>query len=466
MLSSILLALVVVGLGVGVALSLGRDADYYRPVLYCAKATEDIEVLQSSGNTETKVETLGSLIEHRCPSISRHFKPIWWLFSGHLQTAYSVVGDFSKVDTVEYERTLLRTLDGGTLGLDFTPPESVQKLPDDTPIIVVLHGLTGGSHESYVRAVVSPACMPIEDGGLGYRAIVVNFRGCAGVPVTSPQLYSAGHTGDIRAAMYYIRRRYPHALLLGLGFSLGANVLTRYVAEEGEDCRLAAACVIACPWDLVTNSEALEGNWFHRHVYSKALGSNLQAIVKQHAAGLSTPPSHPVAQAVAPTLALRSPTLETFDETFNRIAGGSSPPFPFPSARAYYAWASSHAALPRVRVPFLAIAAEDDPIVQVLPVHAGRNGCVAFAVTKKGGHLGWFERGADGTIGRWFTRPVLEWLKAVGSDMVVRERPGKPLEEVDGFLMEVGRDNVGCKQVEGGGRVIGTEGEEGLLAGL
>ncbi|TFY51921.1 hypothetical protein EVJ58_g10305 [Rhodofomes roseus] len=298
MLSSILLALVVVGLGVGVVLSLGQDADYYRPVLYFAKATEDIEVLQSSGSTETKVETLGSLIEHRCPSLSRHFKPIWWLFSGHLQTAYSVVGDFSKVDTVEYERTLLRTLDGGTLGLDFTPPESVQKLLDDTPIIVVLHGLTGAT----------------------------------------------------------------------------ANAKDR-----------------------------LEGNWFHRHVYSKALGSNLQAIVKQHAAGLTTLPSHPVAQAVAPTLALRSPTLETFDETFNRIAGGSSPPFPFPSARAYYAWASSHAALPRVRVSFLAIAAEDDPIVQVLPVHAGRNGCVAFAVTKKGGHLGWFERGADGTIGRWFT---------------------------------------------------------------
>ncbi|TFY69288.1 hypothetical protein EVJ58_g498 [Rhodofomes roseus] len=288
----------------------------------------------------------------------------------------------------------------------------------------------------------------------------------AGVPVTSTQLYSAGHTEDIRAAMYFIRKRYPEALLLGLGFSLGASVLTHYVAEEGEDCRLAAACVLACPWDLVKNSEALEGNWFHRHVYSKALGSNLQAIVKQHAAGLTTLPSHPVAQAVAPTLALRSPALKTFDETFTRIAGGSSPPFPFPSARAYYIWASSHTVLPRVRVPFLAIAAEDDPIVQVLPVHAGRNGCVAFAVTKKGGHLGWFERGANGTIGRWFTRPVLEWLKAVGSDMVVRERSGKPLKEVDGFLMEVGRDNVGCKQVEGGGRVIGTEGEEGLLAGL
>lgn len=64
--------------------------------------------------------------------------------------------------------------------------------------------------------------------------------------MTSPQLYSAGYTGDLRVALLYIQQRYPNARLLGLGFSLGANVLTRYIAEEGNHCRLAAACVLAC----------------------------------------------------------------------------------------------------------------------------------------------------------------------------------------------------------------------------
>lgn len=121
-----------------------------------------------------------------------------------------------------------------------------------------------GSHESYVRAILAPVCTPVEQGGLGYRGIVVNFRGCklscntrrrliltsyvagAGVPVTSPQLYSAGHTDDIRVAIWYIAKRYPRARLVGVGFSLGANVLTRYIAEEGMHCRLAAGCVLAC----------------------------------------------------------------------------------------------------------------------------------------------------------------------------------------------------------------------------
>lgn len=73
--------------------------------------------------------------------------------------------------------TYIRLIDGGTVGLDFTPVDDTT-LKDDTPIVVVMHGLTGGSHESYVRDVLSKACAPVDRGGLGYRGVVVNFRGC------------------------------------------------------------------------------------------------------------------------------------------------------------------------------------------------------------------------------------------------------------------------------------------------
>lgn len=35
--------------------------------------------------------------------------------SGHFQTAYIVMGNFSKVDRVDYVRTMLRLPDGGTM---------------------------------------------------------------------------------------------------------------------------------------------------------------------------------------------------------------------------------------------------------------------------------------------------------------------------------------------------------------
>jgi len=68
----------------------------------------------------------------------------------------------------------------------------------------------------------------------------------AGVPVTSQRLYSAGHTDDTRNALLFIASRYPKAPLLALGFSLGSNVLTRYLGEEKENARCHAACVLAC----------------------------------------------------------------------------------------------------------------------------------------------------------------------------------------------------------------------------
>jgi predicted alpha/beta-fold hydrolase len=68
----------------------------------------------------------------------------------------------------------------------------------------------------------------------------------AGVPVTSPLFYSAAHTNDTRQALRYITYLYPDAPILGIGFSLGANVLIRYLGEEGEQSRIHAACALAC----------------------------------------------------------------------------------------------------------------------------------------------------------------------------------------------------------------------------
>ncbi|KAI0344177.1 AB-hydrolase YheT [Trametopsis cervina] len=432
----------------------------------------------SAGSEATKEQekvSLRDLVERRCPSLHNTFVPAWWLPNGHMQTGYCVIGDFSRVDKVEYERTLIRTVDGGTLGLDFTPSHSAPHLHEDTPIVVVLHGLTGGSHESYVRAILSPACTPTEKGGLGYRGVVVNSRGCAGVPVTSPQLYSAGHTDDIRTALLYISQLYPKAPLLGIGFSLGANILTRYLGEEGERSRIMAGCAISCPWDLSANGRRLEKSWWRRRVYSRAMATNLKAILRRHLTAFEADPSLPVNEYIPRILAEEHTTLYDFDNAITRFIGGAAPHFPFPRADDYYAWASSHHILTDIRVPHLCLNARDDPIVGVLPVErdddVGALGpWIVFGRTRRGGHLGWFEEGSKpGHPKRWFHRPTLEWLKAMGDVVVPPERHLPGVEEVDGYMREVGSDangKIGYKVVEGGGHVVGVEGEGGILSGL
>ncbi|KIO34381.1 hypothetical protein M407DRAFT_218591 [Tulasnella calospora MUT 4182] len=303
--------------------------------------------------------SLRTFVESRVPSLSKPYNACWWLPSGHAQTAYCVVADFDAVDTVVY-MTLLRLPDGGTIGLHFTPPTPTRDQDENAPVIVVLHGLSGGSQESYIRYILATACAPKIEGGLGARAVVVNSRGCCGVPLTSPQFYSAGHTDDIRSELLYISAKYPKAALLGLGFSLGANVLTRYVEEEGDHSRLKPAVVLACPWDGLANSRQLEGRLLNREIYSKAMGANLIALLKSHMPAIEKMEGSLLLEEAPKALALKNPTTREVDDTWCvRVAGGSIPPFPFPSADAYYAWAGSQHKVPGIRIPFLAINSLD-----------------------------------------------------------------------------------------------------------
>lgn len=205
-------------------------------------------------------------------------------------------------------------------------------------------------------------------------------------------------------------------------------------------------------------------------MYSKTLASNLKALLRRHVKAFEAHPDSEVSKAVPRMLAMQNATLYQFDDTITRLAGGSSPPFPLPSARDYYKWGSSHNLLGDVRVPFLALNAEDDPIVGVLPVHVDTlelSPWIVFATTHGGGHLAWFEQGSrPAHPRRWYRRPVLEWLKVMGEEVVHSKKAMKPLRVEDGWIMEEGRDDIGCKEISGGERVIGVEGEGGLLAGL
>ncbi|KAF5358586.1 hypothetical protein D9758_007712 [Tetrapyrgos nigripes] len=463
----------------------------------------------NQGGTENK--SLRKVVEERCPSLWKPFKPVWWLYNGHMQTLYVVLGNFKDVDKVVYERTYLRLMDGGTLGLDFTPVDQ-SGIPDETPVLVVLTGLTGGSYEAYIRSILTSACRPTSEGGLGYRAVVVNFRGCAGIPLTSKQLYSAGYTDDIRVALMHIVKRYPKAPLLGMGFSLGANVLVRYLAEEGDKSRLVSGCALGCPWDVAKNNDALEESFLGRNVYSKGMASNLIRILNNHASRLRSPPPqspsapptpvkpNPVHDAVVlealnKALSLRSPTLEQFDDAFTSKAGGAPPVLPLASSKEYYAWASSHYVLPKVKRPLLVINANDDPVVKYVPTRPEEveNNSTIVVITHGGGHLGWFEVAEaegekDGAaaassgpsldssgLTRWIKQPVLEWLRLVAEEFALSSLApdrGRPVyEDADGWTREVGLDER-RKEKDGdvwgplGCRVIPAhEVEEGVVQG-
>jgi len=242
--------------------------------------------------------------------------------------------------------------------------------------------------------------------------------------------------------------------MLGVGFSLGANLLTRYLAEEGDQSRLIAGCALSCPWNVAENAAKVEGTWFNRSVYSKAMAANLMTIVKRNIAALSKFHDHPISEAIQDVLSIESPYMYEFDSLITRQIGGSASHFPFATQFEYYEWASSHQVLPNIKVPFLAIESKDDPLMSTSPKTCD-NGWVSLAFTTRGGHLGWFETGEDGKVKRWITKPILEWSKGLVENLALDEngniqgRKCRPFREVDGFLKEFGHEEYGCQEIEG-----------------
>jgi len=218
---------------------------------------------------------------------------------------------------------------------------------------------------------------------------------------------------------------------------------------------------------LVHPLNSLLNSFIGKHVYSKGMGGNLLRLLKKHFTALTADPEHYVAEAAHNTLRLKNPTLALFDETFTRIAGGPAPHFPFKNSEEYYIWGSSDNIVEHITVPFLAINADDDPVVRHVPMDGKGNGNVIMELTKGGGHLGWFSAG-DGFVDRWTTKPVLEWLSLMGDKVIHDDHPAPKLYvDEEGWICEEGRGHIKVKDMEEKRHVVnGNGGEAGILQGL
>ncbi|KAI1498535.1 Alpha/Beta hydrolase protein [Biscogniauxia marginata] len=339
------------------------------------------------------------------------------LFNGHVQTMWTATKAHGP--PIHYKRRIFEAEDKafeGTFAVDFAvtdkspSAETDESLPprttyfdkaellamgsdDERPMLVVLHGLSGGSHEVYLRHAIAP----LIEGGQ-WEACVVNSRGCAKSKITTGLLYNARATWDTRQVIKWLRDKYPNRPLFGLGFSLGACILTNYLGEEGSAAQLKAAIVCANPWNLELANKILESTYIGKEIYLKSLGNSLRVLASRHRSEIE---KYSTGVDMAELFSVEY--LYEFDRAYQ------CPTWGYPTESAYYRDASSVDALLAVRVPLLALNALDDPIAAraALPFAEARaNPHVVLCTTSLGGHLGWFEVGG----GRWHAKPICNFL--------------------------------------------------------
>ncbi|CAM1508286.1 Fc.00g051340.m01.CDS01 [Cosmosporella sp. VM-42] len=337
------------------------------------------------------------------------------LFNGHLQTWWTATKPAGP--KVYYKRKIFNAdhkTYQGTFAVDFVVDPFEESDPtlarqnvyfteeelagigsdDSKPMLVVMHGLSGGSHEIYLRCAIEPL---IGDGG--WEVCVVNSRGCARSKITSSILYNARATWDVRQTVKWLKKRFPNRPLFGLGFSLGANMLTNYCGEEGSDCLLKGAIVISNPWNLEVSSRLLRDRLIGREVYLRAMGSALKELAATHREELqkNTKIDYDAVMNI------------TYLNEFDRLI--QCPTWGYPTEFAYYRDSSSVDSLLAIKIPFLGIHSTDDPskiaVREAIPYEEFQlNPNTILLTTSLGGHLCWFQMGG----GRWFTQPIANFL--------------------------------------------------------
>lgn len=351
---------------------------------------------------------LDTLVNLSCPSFKKGFWCNPLLITGHTQTLWaSLFADYVAENRIDFHRELITAPDGGVISLDWTkqPSESKKKeCKSSKPnvYLVICHGLTGGSHETYVQELVE-----LVKKAYGYESIVMNFRGCSGTPVKTPQLYAGSYTGDVELSIKHIKSRDPTAILFGVGFSLGSNVMTKFSGQKGKNCPLVGMASVGNPYDFLGTTRALHRSFIGKYLYSAALSKSLIRMFSKHANVFKHAEWLDLAQV------LSSKTVQDFD------AAATIKQFGYATVHEYYRFGSSAQDIPYIKVPALFLTAIDDPISnkEVIPyVDFASNPYVVFAATRLGGHLGWFEASWDSIFipkHRWFARPLGEFIHAI-----------------------------------------------------
>ncbi|MBV6289120.1 hydrolase [Pseudomonas aegrilactucae] len=319
------------------------------------------------------------------------FEPASGLGNPHLQTLWGPL--WRKPPGVEHQRERLWLADGDFLDLDWCGPHAAT-----APLVAVLHGLTGSSTSHYVVGLQQAL------QAQGWASVAVNWRGCSGEPNLLPRSYHSGASEDLAEVIAHLRAARPQAPLYAVGYSLGGNVLLKYLGEVGAASPLQAAVAVSVPFRLDQCADRI-GLGFSR-VYQAHFMRAMLGYVKDKQRHFQHQGHHEGLAALARLGPLEN--LRTFWDFDGRV---TAPLNGFSDAHDYYKRSSSRYYLGRNRTPTLLIQASDDPFVfaHSLPGAAELASQTTLELHRQGGHVGF----VDGSLrqpGYYLERRIPHWL--------------------------------------------------------
>ncbi|BDW92181.1 alpha/beta hydrolase [Flagellimonas marinaquae] len=299
------------------------------------------------------------------PQQDSNYAPPILFRNGHFSTIYS--GIIRSVNGVVQNRERIALSDGDFLDLDWSYAQSKSK-----KLVVLLHGLEGDAQRPYITGSAKILNQN------GYDCCAVNFRGCSGEPNIKYRSYHSGATEDLMNILDHILSTRDYKSIFLKGFSLGGNLLLKYLGEGNQiPTELKGAVAVSVPCNLHDSCKQLLST--KNILYAIRFKGNLLEKLRQKQAMFPEKISNADIKKIK--------TLMDFDDAYTSKAHN------FKNALDYYEQCSSLQFLPNIQVPSLIINAKNDSFLgpDCYPVlETDNNPNLHLEMPNYGGHVGFW----------------------------------------------------------------------------
>ncbi len=315
------------------------------------------------------------------PIVKSRFRSAWWLPGAHFQTVWSTFFRHRPEVSLETERV---TLDDG----DFIELAWLGK-DADLPVVLILHGLEGSVDSPYSKGLMRRL------NQAGFAVCFFHFRGCSGELNHRDRSYHSGDTGDLQQVIHHIYLQDQREVYALVGFSLGGNVMLKWLGEAGEATPVQRAVAISVPFVLDDAARRMNhglSRFYQRHLLSR--------LHKKYQEKFSRRPS---------PLKVDVTRLNTFFKFDDQV---TAPLHGFAGVDEYYQRSSSRQYIPKIRVPTLLLHANDDPFMYptTVPDASELSPTVTLELSAAGGHVGFVGGRWPWRASYWVDERVVSWL--------------------------------------------------------
>jgi predicted alpha/beta-fold hydrolase len=329
------------------------------------------------------------------------FRPPWWLPGGHSQTLWRKFGRGAAPALAPRERQRLELGDGDFIDIDWV---RVAGDASARPVVLLMHGLCGCSASPYILSLQQLLAER------GFDSAALNFRSCSGEPNRLARAYHSGASDDLESVRLALQQQMPVRRFAFIGFSLGANVLLKWLGEQPREA--TAAVAVSTPFSLALCSQAMSsglGRLYGRY-FLQQLTADLrlkQSVFAERGYAVELEKLRALGSLE------RVGTLWEFDDLVTAPLHG------FKDAADYYAQSSSQRFLSGILAPTLIIHSRNDPIIppSSIPDAADLPPSVLLEVHAAGGHVGFAAAGQS----RWLEHRIVAFLEQ-------QARAGAPAE--------------------------------------